>query len=213
MLITNLTYFFCDFVGTAAFAISGAMVACRKGADLFGVIFLTEVTSLGGGMLRDVLLGRFPPALFTNWTALITALVMALVVFFSIHYHHDAYLKETTKVAQFNRIVDSAGLGLFAVVGCQVAIQSGHEANGFLVIMMGMLTAVGGGLLRDVLIREIPYIFTKHVYAVAAIAGACVYYLLFRLNVAEPAAVILGTLTTFTLRCLAAKYRWNLPRP
>ena len=213
MPLTLLVYRICDILGTAAFAVCGAMVASRKGVDLFGIIFLAEITALGGGMTRDLLLGQPPPALFTNTRALVIALVMALAVFFLIRYHREFYFKEVEAVERINNLVDAVGLGLFAVSGCQVAIAARYGDQPFLTICMGTLTAVGGGLLRDIILREIPFIFTKHVYAVAAICGASVYYALHILETGESVATVISVLVTFILRYLATTYRWNLPKP
>jgi uncharacterized membrane protein YeiH len=213
ILIIDIAFYLFDVLGTAAFAISGAMVACKRRADLFGVVFLAEITALGGGMTRDTLLGRFPPSMFENWQALIVALIMALIVFFGVCYHREAYYREEATVERINNLVDAVGLGMFAVTGCQVAIQTGHGDNGFLVVCMGMLTAVGGGLLRDIILGDIPFILTKHIYALAAIAGATMYYVLYLNQVEEIPAMSVSICLTFALRWLATKYRWNLPRP
>lgn len=213
MLIADVAFYLFDLLGTAAFAISGAMVACKKKADLFGIVFLSVITALGGGMTRDTLLGNCPPALFSNWPDLTVALLMALTVFFCVRYHSEAYYREEAVVERINNIVDAVGLGIFAVTGCQVTIQAGYGDNWFLVVCMGMLTAVGGGLLRDIILGEIPFILTKYIYALAAIAGSVSYCVLYYAGVNETIAMSVGICVTFGLRWLATKYRWNLPRP
>ncbi|MCD7929347.1 MAG: trimeric intracellular cation channel family protein [Clostridiales bacterium] len=212
-MIPELVFFLIDLLGSAAFALSGAMVACQKKADLFGVVFLAETTALGGGMIRDVLLGRFPPAMFTNWQDLTVALVMALVVFCAVFFHSETYYREEELVEQVNNLVDAVGLGMFAVTGCQVAVAAGYQSNGFLVVFMGTVTAVGGGLLRDIILVEIPFILTKYIYALAAIAGATAYYLLDLWGVDSTLSAAVGICVTFVLRWLATRYKWNLPRP
>lgn len=212
-MLTDIAFSVFDTLGTAAFAISGAMVACRKQADLFGVVLLAEVTAMGGGMLRDITLGQIPPALFTNYSGLLLSLVMALTVFFMVRCHKALYLQEEQLVEAINNIADALGLGMFAVTGCQVAISCGFGANLLLVISMGVLTAVGGGLLRDVILSEIPFILTKYIYALAAIAGAAVYCLLRGRGQPESASMLCGICVTFLLRLLATRYHWNLPRP
>ncbi|MCD8051036.1 MAG: trimeric intracellular cation channel family protein [Clostridiales bacterium] len=212
-MIPEMVFFLIDLFGSAAFALSGAMVACQKKADLFGVVFLAETTALGGGMIRDVLLGRFPPAMFTNWQDLNVALAMALVVFFAVLRHSETYYREEALVERINNLVDAVGLGMFAVTGCQVAAAAGYQANGFLVVFMGTITAVGGGLLRDIILGEIPFILTKYIYALAAIAGATSYYLLDRWGADSTLAAAVGICVTFVLRWLATRYKWNLPRP
>lgn len=212
-MIPDLVFFLIDLFGSAAFALSGAMVACQKKADLFGVTFLAETTALGGGMIRDVLLGRFPPAMFTNWQDLNVALVMALAVFFAVLHHSETYYREEALVERINNLVDAVGLGMFAVTGCQVAISAGYQSNGFLVVFMGTVTAVGGGLLRDIILVEIPFILTKYIYALAAIAGATAYYLLDLCGADSTLSAAVGICVTFVLRWLATRYKWNLPRP
>lgn len=210
-MIPDLAFLLVDRLGTAAFAMSGAMVACKKKADLFGIVFLSVITAMGGGMIRDVLLGHCPPALFTNWPDLTISTVTALLVFFFFRYHWDIYDKEEEKVNFINSLVDAAGLGMFAVSGCQVAIADGYGMSWFLVLCMGMTTACGGGLLRDIILVEIPFILTKYIYAIAAIAGSVVYCSIHYGAGHENLAMICGILTTLLLRVLARKYKWNLP--
>lgn len=212
-MFPDIAFFLADALGTAAFAVSGAMVACAKRADLFGIVFLAEITALGGGMTRDVLLGRCPPAMFSNWSDLTIALLMALLVFFMVRYHREAYDREEVLVERINNFIDALGLGMFAVTGCQVTMEAGYTGNWFLIISMGMITAVGGGLLRDIILREIPFILTKYIYALAAIAGSVIYCLLYTLGTAEALAMFVGIVTTFGLRFLATRYRWDLPKP
>lgn len=213
MALTHITAFLCDSLGTAAFAISGAMVACHKRADLFGILFLGVITALGGGLLRDVILGLTPPALFSNRLDVSLALVMGLLVFFLARYHKRYWLQQEERVERLNNVVDALGLGFFAVTGCLVTMEAGYGDHWFLTILMGMTTAVGGGLLRDLMLREIPFIFTKHIYAVAALAGAVSFYGLHRLGLGQSAAMVISVSTTFALRLLATHFRWNLPRP
>lgn len=212
-MFAEAAFLFFDLIGTMAFAISGAMVACKKNTDLFGVVFLAEITALGGGMTRDILLGKTPPSLFTNWPGLILSLIMALVVFFLVRYHRALYDQKEASVESINNIIDAIGLGMFAVTGSQIAIFTGHGSNPFLVICMGMITAVGGGLLRDIILVDIPFILTKYVYAIAAILGSSVYFALHYCNFDETLSMFSGICVTFVLRCLAMKYRWNLPKP
>lgn len=212
MALTDLTASLCDLLGTAAFAISGAMVACRKGADLFGILFLGVITALGGGMLRDLLLGLTPPSLFFNRVDVSVALAMGLLVFFLARYHRRSWHRQEERVERLNNLVDALGLGFFSVTGCLVTLEAGYGDHWFLTVLMGMITAVGGGLLRDIIICEIPFIFTKHIYAVAALAGSLSFYGLNRLGL-DQAAVAAGVCVTFALRVLATRFRWNLPKP
>lgn len=212
MQFHDIAFTICDMLGTIAFAISGAMTACKKDVDLFGIIICAEITALGGGMTRDILLGQFPPALFSNYTALILAFIMAILVFFTVHYHRDFYDREIELVEQINNLVDALALGLFAAAGCQVAINAGHGDHALLVISMGTVSSVCGGLLRDIILREIPFILTKHVYALAAMAGAASFYGLHLLQVEDYVAISVSIALTFVLRLLATTFHWNLPK-
>ena len=208
-----MTFFMvCEWLGTAAFAVSGAMVAIDKGMDLFGVIFLAMVTALGGGTLRDVLIGHFPPRMFTNYQYLTLAVVCALVVFLLADVFKERYVKSEQGIERVNNVFDAIGLGVFAVSGARIGMEAGFMDNAFLVTFLGMTTAVGGGMIRDVLLKEIPFVLNKRVYAVAAIAGALTYWVMEVVFLNPVLAYALGWLVTVTLRLLATIYKWNLPK-
>lgn len=202
--------FLLEIVGTIAFAFSGCMVANSKRMDIFGVWVLGTVTAVGGGAVRDVLLGQFPPSMFRN--GVYVAVATATVAFW--------LLIAAWKGAEGRRVVDSltgiidvsdsVGLGVFAVVGSQTAIRCGYDGNWFLVIFVGVLTGVGGGLMRDMMADTTPMIFRKHIYAIAAMAGSIAYYVLFH-RIPEGWAMIVGIVTVFVIRTLASIYRWDLP--
>ena len=208
-----MTFFMvCEWLGTAAFAVSGAMVAIDKGMDLFGVIFLAMVTALGGGTLRDVLIGHFPPRMFTNYQYLTLAVVCALVVFLLADVFKERYVKSEHGIERVNNVFDAIGLGVFAVSGARIGMEAGFMDNAFLVTFLGMTTAVGGGMIRDVLLKEIPFVLNKRVYAVAAIAGALTYWVIEVVFLNPVLAYALGWLVVVTLRMLATIYKWNLPK-
>ena len=208
-----MTFFMvCEWLGTAAFAVSGAMVAIDKGMDLFGVIFLAMVTALGGGTLRDVLIGHFPPRMFTNYQYLTLAVVCALVVFLLADVFKERYVKSEQGIERVNNVFDAIGLGVFAVSGARIGMEAGFMDNAFLVTFLGMTTAVGGGMIRDVLLQEIPFVLNKRVYAVAAIAGALTYWVIEVVFLNPVLAYALGWLVVVTLRMLATIYKWNLPK-
>lgn len=208
-----MTFFLvCEWLGTAAFAISGAMVAIDTGMDLFGVIFLAMITALGGGTLRDVLIGYFPPRMFTNYQFLLLAVFCAVTVFLLADLYKERYVQSERGIERVNNVFDAIGLGVFAVSGARIGMEAGFTDNAFLVTFLGMTTAVGGGMIRDVLLQRIPFVLNKRVYAVAAIAGALTYWVIeyvFRMPVM---AYSVGWLVTVTLRMLATIYKWNLPR-
>ena len=208
-----MTFFMvCEWLGTAAFAVSGAMVAIDKGMDLFGVIFLAMVTALGGGTLRDVLIGHFPPRMFTNYQYLTLAVVCALVVFLLADVFKERYVKSEHGIERVNNVFDAIGLGVFAVSGARIGMEAGFMDNAFLVTFLGMTTAVGGGMIRDVLLKEIPFVLNKRIYAVAAIAGALTYWVIEVVFLNPVLAYALGWLVVVTLRMLATIYKWNLPK-
>ena len=208
-----MTFFLvCEWLGTAAFAVSGAMVAIDKGMDLFGVIFLAMITALGGGTLRDVLIGHFPPRMFTNYQFLALAVCCALVVFVMADIYKERYVRKEGGIERVNNVFDAIGLGVFAVSGARIGMEAGFADNAFLVTFLGMTTAVGGGMIRDVLLQRIPFVLNKRVYAVAAIAGALTYWGIEVVFLNPVLAYAVGWLVTVTLRMLATIYKWNLPR-
>ena len=208
----GLASYILDIIGTVAFAVAGAMVAVSRRMDLFGVLSMGTVTAMGGGVIRDVLLGQFPPRAFYNYTYIYLSLAAALVVFLAVLMLRDIYRKSHLTVEAINNIFDAIGLASFSVTGVQIAIQAGHEENWIFCVFLGMMTGVGGGILRDILCCTVPLVFTKHIYAVASIAGNLMYYLLARFSVNEIAAVLISMLVVIAIRMLATIYRWNLPR-
>lgn len=197
-----------EIIGTIAFAISGAVVGIQKKMDIFGVCILGLTASVGGGILRDLILNITPPAAFQNPAFAVTAILVSILFF--IPAVRNAF--EHRKVYEaLILIMDSIGLGLFTVVGVQVATAAMPERNLFLITFVGVLTGVGGGILRDVFAGNTPYIFIKHFYACASIIGAWTCALLWPLT-GSAAAMIAGAAVTVILRLLAARFRWSLPR-
>ena len=161
-----------EYVGIVAFSVSGAMIAIRRKTDLFGVLLLGIITSFGGGLTRDVILGISPPVMFSNNLELILSLSVSLIVFLIAKSFSKNYLKEEAKIEHINDVFDALGLGLFVVIGAKVAIDNGYLGNPVIVISAGLITGVCGGLLRDVLTMSVPFILIKRIYAVAAILGS-----------------------------------------
>lgn len=201
-----------ELLGTAAFAVSGAMLAVKKHLDIFGVLLLGVVTALGGGTIRDVLLGYTPPRMFYSVHLVALALLCALVVFLFVRLTHGKSPWSGGWMDTLLTLSDALGLGIFAVIGTQAGISAGYGENAFLCIFLGMLTGVGGGVLRDMMCADIPFVLHKHVYAVAAILGGAIFYLLCNLGVDGSYSSLLGMSATVLLRLLAWHYRWNLPR-
>ena len=197
-----------ELIGTVAFAISGAVLAVHKGMDIFGVTILGLTTAVGGGVIRDLLLGNTPPLTFREPVYALTAIGISLIVFLKPvrrfltgnHRHAAALLQ----------LSDSLGLALFTVSGVQVAYLLGHSESLFLLTFVGVVTGVGGGVLRDMMAGRTPYIFVKHVYASAALAGALLCAWLWPL-IGQTAAMLVGFAVIMLIRVLSAHYRWSLP--
>ena len=198
-----------EIIGAAAFAVSGAMAALEHEADIFGVIFLAVVTALGGGVIRDLLLGLTPPKMFVSYVYLAVAAVAALVVFADAYIRREKYRKHRDKLDSINNMFDAVGLAVFTVSGMNTAMQ--QSDNVLLILVLGMSTGVGGGMLRDMMINKMPKVLRKRVYAVASLLGGGVYYGLFALGVHETIAAVSGMALIIALRVLATVYKWNLP--
>lgn len=207
-LLFNVT----ELIGTIAFAVSGAMLAVKKRLDIFGILFLGVVTALGGGTVRDLLLGHTPPRMFYNVEFILVALLSALAVFFVVRLTHGRGLWAGPGADNLLTFSDALGLGIFAVIGTQAGIADGFGDNAVLCIFLGMVTGVGGGVLRDMMCADIPFVLRKHIYAVAALLGAGTYYWLERWGVNGGVASLLGMTATVVMRVLAWHYRWNLPK-
>ncbi len=211
MDIQSLIVFCMEVAGTIAFAASGAMVGIHRGMDIFGICVLGVVTSVGGGMTRDIILGNVPGALIDP-VYVVVALFTTLMVF-SVFYFKRTLPRGRLGIfyERAMLVMDSIGLGIFTVVGVTTGIRYGYLDNTFLLTFLGTLTGVGGGLLRDMMAGVPPYIFVKHIYACASVAGAisCVY--IYR-EFGQIPAMVIASLLVVLIRFLAAHYRWNLPR-
>ena len=196
-----------ELIGTVSFAVSGTLTAYGKRMDIFGVALLGLTTAVGGGVIRDVLLGSLPPAVFQNPIYAAVAVGVSLAMFIALRYRALSHNYRLFERALF--ISDTIGLGIFTVLGVKAAFLSGSQ-NLLLAIFVGPVTGVGGGVLRDVLADDTPYIFVKHVYACAAIAGALVCALLWPVN--DTVAMFAGMAVIIAIRILAAHFRWSLQK-
>ena len=197
-----------ELVGTVAFAISGAIVGLRKNMDIFGVAILGLTTAVGGGILRDLILNVAPPAAFRSPIFAATAAVVSVVVF--VRPVLPSEKRGGGLYEKLLLIMDSIGLGLFTVIGIQAAKASLSETNLFLETFVGVLTGVGGGLMRDVFAGHTPSIFVKDFYACASIIGAWACALLWP-YLGDGGAMFAGAVLIVVLRLLAARYHWRLP--
>ena len=201
--------FVLNMVGTLAFAASGAMIGLKKNMDIFGVCILGLTTATGGGVIRDLILGVTPPMAFRDPTAAIVALVTS-AVFFSRHVRRVL----THNQRWYDLLLfwmDTLGLGVFSVIGVELAFSQAERPTFFLLAFVGTLTGVGGGVLRDLLAQAMPYIFVKHIYACASLAGAAVCAGMWN-HVDSVDAMSVGMATVVLIRALAAHYHWNLPK-
>lgn len=198
-------------LGVIAFAVSGAMVAIDKRADPFGVIVLAVITATGGGIVRDILLGIFPPKIFLDSLYVIISIITALTVFLAAHLFRERYRKNAVLIDSINNVFDALGLGVFVVIGAQSAIDYGFSQNGFLVLFIAMITGIGGGFLRDIMVQEIPFVLKKRIYALAALAGGLIFYILYINKCNYTLSVLAGTSATFILRMSATHFHWDLP--
>lgn len=200
-----------EVAGTISFAVAGAMAALEKRVDLFGVIFLGATTALAGGIIRDILVGKIPPSAFSNYRYMAIAAATALIVFLIARMFREYYQHHVEVVNAVNNVFDAAGLGAFTITGAKVAMSMGYTENGFFVVFLAMVTGIGGGVLRDLMIGEIPFVLRKRIYAVASILGGVVYYqLVWRID--DMAAAFIGIAVVFGLRMLATIFKWNLPK-
>lgn len=193
-----------DLIGTFVFALSGAVVGVKRRLDIFGVLVISFAAASAGGITRDLLIGSVPPAAIRDWRYVAASVLGGLLIF--IWFPRS---QRSSRVRNFVLLFDAAGLGLFAVTGTQKAL--GYGLNPVMASLLGMLTGVGGGIMRDVLVAEVPQVLRSDLYAVAALAGAVVVVMGHQFNVAPTLAAILGAVLCFGLRLIAIRRRWQLP--
>ncbi|MEZ4802385.1 MAG: trimeric intracellular cation channel family protein [Gelidibacter sp.] len=190
-----------DILATTAFAISGASVAMNKRLDVFGVFIIAFVTSVGGGTVRDVLIGQTPVAWMTNMTYVYV--ILGATVFTIIFQSKINYLR----MSLF--LFDTIGIGLYTVVGVEKGLMIG--LNPIICIALGTMTACFGGVIRDILCNEIPVIFRKEIYATACIAGGVVYFVLKQLPIDNNIIFVIAGAVVITIRLVAVKFKISLP--
>ena len=194
-------YDFIDLSGTFAFAISGAVAAKEKGLDVFGILVVAFTVACGGGIIRDVCIGAIPPAGLSDWRYLLVSVIAAIIA-----------MGLDRLMTLLNRPVllfDALGLSLFAVSGAGKALSFGHNSE--VAVLLGMITAVGGGVIRDIFLNRIPVIFEQEIYASAALAGALVVVTGLYYRLPSEWMFFAGFSICFVIRLLALRYRWRLP--
>lgn len=212
MSIDELVGLMFEMVGTVAFAISGAMVAIKKRVDVFGVVVLSAMTALGRGIVRDILIGHLPPTMFSDYRYVMVAVITSVIVFIIAYIFRESYQKSEKTVDAINNIFDALGLGVFTVMGAKVAIESGFTVNGILVVCLAVVTGVGGGLIRDVMLMEIPFVLKKRIYAVASILGGTAYHLMYIHGVNVRISSVIAVIVVFVVRILATIFKLDLPK-
>jgi len=191
-----------DILGTIAFAVSGAFLAMEKKLDPFGVLVLSFVTAIGGGTLRDIMIGNLPVSWLRNETATIVIFSAALATML-----FGRYLKQLTTTLF---LFDALGLGLFTLVGIKLGIEKNFSIG--ICITLGTITACFGGVVRDVLLNSIPLLFRKEIYAMACITGGVFYFLLREMNINADLATVLCILIIFIIRIVAVQFKLFLPQ-
>ena len=193
-----------DLAGTLVFALNGALTAIRSvRVDIVGVVTLGMITAMGGGIVRDVLIGRLPPATFSDWRYLAVAGVGALIAF--------ALGRRLDRISLSINVFDALGLSFFAVTGATKALEAG--LGPIQAVILGAITAVGGGTLRDVLIGQVPSVLSSGLYAIPAVVGAAITVVAVRLGVDGLAAALVAALVCFTIRMLGLRFDIDAPTP
>jgi len=211
-----------EIIGVISFAVAGALIAIDKETDLFGVVFLSVMTCFGGGIIRDITIGRNPPAFFGELLyQFFIAVAVALLVFTLARLLKKQYVKREKSIVAVNNYIDALAIGIFSVSGVQTCIDffaaKGESAGFVLCAILGMTSAVGGGMIRDLILRDIPFILRKRIYALAALMGASLYYLIVAVifphnELAEVIGQIGSIAFVVTVRVCATKFKWDLPK-
>lgn len=194
--------FILAMMGTAVFALSGAMAAARQELDIFGFIIVGLAPAIGGGTVRDLLLGAEYVFWINDLSYIYVASAVAILAFFQVHRLDG---KRYTLLTW----ADALGLALFTIMGTQIAVD--QDLHPLICVMMGMITGTFGGMLRDIICNEVPFLLQKEIYALAAIAGSCAYLLLIYLGLDDQGAMVIAMATTFIVRGLAIVFSWSLP--
>lgn len=192
-----------DLAGTFVFALAGATAGARRHLDIFGVLVLAFAAACAGGIARDVLIGATPPAAISDWRYLAASLLAGVIAF---RWHGTI-----ERISNPVRLFDAAGLALFAVAGADKALA--YQLHPVMAALLGMLTGIGGGVARDLLLAQVPTVLRADLYAVAALAGATVVVLGDRFAVSSVVTAIGGATLCFVLRVMAIYRGWHLPKP
>lgn len=201
-----------EIIGTIVFSIAGGLIAIERNLDYFGIIVLSVTTAVGGGMTRDIILGLTPPAMFLHPVYVLAALASSVFLILLLNRYGN-FVGNGAYTSFMKPIVfcDALGLGIFTVVGMRTAFDAGYDENAFLCVFVGVLTGIGGGMLRDLFVHRIPLVFRREIYAIASIIGAVAYYFL-RIVLNDSVAMLAGAGVIVAIRLLSVRFRWNLPQ-
>ena len=207
-----------NFIGIASFAAAGAMIAIDHETDLFGVLLLSIVTCFGGGMTRDVIagqaIGREIPAFFTDMNyEIVICVVTTVTVFVLAALFKKQYVEKEATVDKINNVLDALGIGIFAAAGTGAYI----EVSPLVAITMGLLSSIGGSIIRDIMLRTVPFVLRKRIYAVAVLIGSSAYYLIAKvlmkgMESSGVVATVVCIALIFTIRMCATAFKWNMPK-
>ena len=209
--MNSLVMMLIENIGIIAFAISGAVVAAKKDMDIFGINLLALVTATGGGLIRDIIIDNIPPAMFVNPAYTVITLITANIAFVIMYFKRPMPKAVTPVYDTLIFWLDTLGLAAFTVDGAFTGIRSPYGDNLFMVAFVGIVTGIGGGIIRDVFADNIPAVLVKHVYAIACIAGAIVLVILWKYTGNELVSSLAGFFTIVVIRFLAMHFKWNLP--
>ena len=200
-----------EIMGGFAFALSGAITAIQRRLDVFGVIAIGITTASAGGIIRDVILGHFPPRIFYSYEYLIICVLTSLAVFIIAYIAKEKFSINLKLINEIDNIFDAIGLGLFSVLGVGFGLDDGYAGNAVFCIFLGTITGVGGGIFRDIMSLSVPLIFRKHIYATASVLGSATYYFMMVNGQGKYWSITVAMLLTFILRMLATIFKWSLP--
>lgn len=212
MSLETSIYPLMDLLGTIAFTCSGSMIAMQRHLDFLGVVILGLTTAFGGGICRDIILGRIPPTVFQYPTNAIIAFWINTFLFIAVKNRWSKRLHlQSVEYDRLMNILDAIGLGIFTATGINKAILFGYEKYPFFCIFLGVMTGVGGGILRDIFSGCTPAVFRKHIYACASLIGAILYFCM-RPFTGDDFALLFSSAIIFIIRILSRHYLWNLPK-
>lgn len=207
-------YFFAstEIIGIISASISGCIIARKCKFDLFGIMLCAILSSLGGGIIRDILIGSLPPRSFYNYIYPLASVITSITVFAIFRILKSKIPLRQDLMRMLFLIFDAIGLASFSISGVQIGLESGYSNNGYLCIILGMTTAVGGGIIRDVITAHVPLVLREEIYATASILGSAIYYFAIKLGVNQALSLYVSMFLIILIRLLSIRYKWHLPK-